>query len=61
MIRAVELVAVGLSRATVYYRARQLGITGEPGKPMRFSKAEAHRIIHYQPARAGRKPAGRRA
>jgi hypothetical protein len=55
MIRAKEIVALGISLRTVYERARKLGISGLPGKPLRFTKAEVRQILNYKPKRAGRK------
>ena len=55
MVRAVEVMALGLSLRQIYYRARRLGFDGEPGRPLCFTQAQVKAITTYKPARRGRK------
>jgi hypothetical protein len=55
MVRVQDIQAGGLSRATIYYRARKLGLNGEPGRPLRFTREEVRLILAYKGERAGRK------
>jgi hypothetical protein len=52
---SVQDIETVLSRSTIYYRARKLGLDGEPGRPLRFTKEEVRRILDYKPERAGAK------
>jgi hypothetical protein len=55
MVRVKDILGMGLSRATIYLRARKLGLYGVTGGPLRFTREEVRRILAYKPERAGRK------
>jgi len=55
MIRVQDIETGGLSKATIYYRANKLGLHGDPGRPLRFTRDEVRRILNYQSERKGRK------
>lgn len=54
MIRAIELVALGLTKREIYYRARKLGFDPPPGKPYRFTKAQVYKLLRYEAQGQGR-------
>ena len=50
MVRPQELIAMGLSHATIYRRAGALGLT----KPYKFTPADVKRIMDFKKKKKGK-------